>query len=338
LTNYVYRTGKPLLATPLVFQQLEQSGQIELIGRQPVDWLGVPLKTRQGTIGVMAVQTYTRTARLTEADQEVLTFVSTQAAMVIEHKRVEAERENLIEELEAKNAELERFTYTVSHDLKSPLITIRGFLGFLKKDAVSGNIERLTADIKRIGDAADRMQRLLNELLELSRVGRMMNPPVEVPFEAVVRDALELLHGRLAERPVRVEIVTPLPVVCGDRARLVEVMQNLVDNAIKFACDQPEPKIEIGVRTADPAGRPVFFVCDNGIGIEPQYHAKVFGLFDKLDPKSEGTGIGLALVKRIVEMHGGRVWVESPGHGRGSTFCFTLADPADQAEKLNRAQ
>ena len=105
--------------------------------------------------------------------------------------------------------------------------------------------------------------------------------------------------------------------------RLREVLENLIDNAAKYMGDQKSPSIEIGVRDED---EPVFYVKDNGIGIEPQYLQKVFGLFEKLDPTSEGTGIGLALIKRIIEVHGGRIWVESDGLGKGSTFCFTLPD------------
>jgi signal transduction histidine kinase len=229
-------------------------------------------------------------------------------------------------ELEAKNVELERFTYTVSHDLKSPLITMRGFLGFLEKDALAGNAERVKADVTRIVEATDKMQHLLEELLELSRIGRTMNPPQAAPFEAIAREAVELVHGRLAARGVQVDIAEGLPTVYGDRARLVQVVQNLVDNACKFMGDQPAPRIEIGQRgaQADNDGKPILFVRDNGIGIEPQYHDRVFGLFSKLDAQSEGTGIGLALVKRIVEVHGGRIWVESDEPGQGSTFCFTL--------------
>ncbi|MCP3963983.1 MAG: histidine kinase, partial [bacterium] len=118
-----------------------------------------------------------------------------------------------------------------------------------------------------------------------------------------------------------------LPVVCVDRARLLEAVRHLLDNAVRYLGDQPAPRIEVGVRDPGAAGGepPTFYVRDNGMGIERKYHEKVFELFERLDPEaSEGTGIGLALVKRIIEVHGGRVWVESEGAERGSTFCFTL--------------
>jgi signal transduction histidine kinase len=249
---------------------------------------------------------------------------------ITERKRAEVERENLIRELTKKNSELERFTYTVSHDLKSPLITIAGFLGYLEPDTVSGDMDRLRGDIQRIQNAVDKMERLLNELLELSRIGRLMNPPAEVSFEDVVREALDNVHGQLDSSGVAVELVPNLPTVYGDRQRLVEVLQNLIDNAIKFMGNQPNPCIEIG-QQGEETGEPIFFVRDNGIGISPEYHGRIFGLFDKLDTKTEGTGIGLALVKRIVEFHGGRIWVESEV-GKGSTFFFTLSSEAEAME------
>ncbi|MCP3964397.1 MAG: hypothetical protein GY719_41745 [bacterium] len=237
-----------------------------------------------------------------------------------------AEREHLIEDLEAKNQELERFTYTVSHDLKSPLVTIKGFLGLLEKDAAAGDADRLQRDVERIGAAADTMGQLLGELLELSRIGRMVNPPEDVPLAGLVAEALEVVAGRIGENGVAVEIAPDLPVVRGDRVRLLEVMQNLVENAIKFMGDQPAPRIEIGARQDPGEPSPVFYVADNGIGIEPRFHDKVFGLFERLDQQVDGTGVGLTVVKRIVEIHGGRIWVESEGEGRGTTFCFTLPD------------
>jgi signal transduction histidine kinase len=245
---------------------------------------------------------------------------------IAERKRVEAERENIIQELETKNAELERFTYTVSHDLKSPLITIGGFLGLLEKDALAGDTEKMMQDLSRIREAKDKMYRLLDELLDLSRIGRLMNPPENVSFAEIVDDALKLTEGQLKLGKIKVTVQENLPVVHGDRPRLVEVMQNLIDNAAKFSIGQPDPQIEIGA--GKKSDEHVFFVKDNGIGIDPAFHEKIFGLFNKLDPKGDGTGVGLTLVKRIIDVHGGRIWVESDGKGNGCTFCFTLPERA----------
>ncbi|MFZ5884227.1 MAG: sensor histidine kinase [Chloroflexota bacterium] len=241
---------------------------------------------------------------------------------VTSRKQAEAERERLIQELAAKNRELEQFTYTVSHDLKAPLITLKGFLGFLNEDARAGDIERLQKDILRINEAVDKMHRLLTELLELSRIGRLMNPPVPVPFRDLVNEAAELLQGRLQSTCAALNIIEPLPIVYGDRRRLLEVVQNLIDNAAKFSAGQPQPIIEIGWQGYE-NDMPILFIRDNGIGIPPEHHERIFGLFNKLDPTTEGTGVGLTLVKRIVEFHGGRIWVESEA-GKGATFYFTL--------------
>ncbi len=255
--------------------------------------------------------------------------ISQQAAIAISNanlfeqlQKELAERKSLIAELEAKNAELERFTYTVSHDLKSPLFTIRGFLGYLEQDALDGNLTRLKSDMQRITDATEKMQRLLNDLLELSRIGRLKNESVVVPLDELVHEAVELVQGRIMERGISVHIDADLPVVFGDRQRLLEVFQNLVDNASKFMGGQSAPRIAIG-RGGEEDGKPVLYVRDNGIGIAPEHFDRIFGLFNKLDVKSDGTGIGLALVKRIIEVHGGRIWVESQP-GEGTTFLFTL--------------
>ena len=166
------------------------------------------------------------------------------------------------------------------------------------------------------------MGTLLSELLELSRIGRIINQPEQVDLVKLTEETLEILDGRIHERNITVIVSPDLPLVYADRPRLTEVVENLIDNAAKYMGEQPKPLIEIG--SLQTKNEIVIFVRDNGIGIEPKYHTKIFGLFEKLDSTSEGTGIGLALVKRIIETHGGRIWVESEGLGKGSTFCFTI--------------
>jgi PAS domain S-box-containing protein len=294
-------------------------------------WLGIPLWARDKLIGYIALDSHTP-GRFTEHDAQMAVSLAEQVSIAMENARLFSDlqtelaaRKDLITELESKNAELERFTYTVSHDLKSPLFTIRGFLGYLEQDALAGNWERLKSDMKRIVDATNKMQNLLNDLLELSRVGRVGNEPEIIPFAELVREALEIVQGRIATRGIAVHVDASLPLVYGDKVRLLEVIQNLVDNASKFMGDQKEPLIDIG-QDGQENGKPIFHVRDNGIGISPEHHERVFGLFNKLDVKAEGTGIGLALVRRIVEVHGGRIWVESEA-GKGASFYFTLPAP-----------
>jgi two-component system sensor kinase FixL len=246
---------------------------------------------------------------------------------ITRRKLAEQQREELITELEKKNAELERFTYTVSHDLKSPLITIRGFLGLLGEDIAKGDIPMVEGDISRILSATGKMQFLLDDLLMLSRIGRIANPPEKIPFGTIAGEAAELLQGPIQQLGVTVEIAPGLPEVVVDRTRIREVLANLIENAIKYRGER-SPVITIGMRSGD--DQPVFFVQDNGMGIEPQNFEKVFGLFTKLDTSSEGTGIGLAIVQRIIEIHGGRIWVESDGPGTGSTFCSHPSCPQKQ--------
>ncbi len=231
-------------------------------------------------------------------------------------------RKQIEQELQEKNTELDRFAYTVSHDLKSPLITIQAYAGMIKKDLETGKYERAQDDMKRIEGAADKMTSLLNDLLELSRAGRMMGEPSLIDMNRLVSDVLAQLTGVITQSLVEILVQPDLPAVHGDPKCIAEVVQNLIENAIKYRSDLTVPRIEIGTR--QDGGECVFFVKDNGKGIDPRHHEKVFGLFNKLDVDSEGTGVGLALVKRIVEVHGGRVWVESESVGMGSTFCFTL--------------
>lgn len=239
-------------------------------------------------------------------------------------ERAERALRDSLEELRLKNEELETFNYTVSHDLKTPLVTIQGFLGFIQEDLDAGQVKEASADLDRVSKAADRMVELLDDLLTLSRIGRHEANPEACHFEQLARQAIDSVAGR--ERPPGTEIVvdSPLPVVHVQRASIVQVLENLIANALKHAGAQDALRVEIGMRHSEEG--PVFYVRDNGVGIEPAYHDKVFGLFERLDSGATGTGVGLAIVRRIIEHHGGRVWVDAAGPA-GATFCFTLAEP-----------
>jgi PAS domain S-box-containing protein len=293
------------------------------------DYAAVALWGGKKLVAAISVDQLTSQRHISPEQLEALRLFAGYAGLAIENARLHdalendlSQRKSLIEELERKNIELERFTYTVSHDLKSPLVTITGFLGYLDRDARIGNFDHFKRDMNRIQQAVDKMQILLNDLLELSRIGRIMHEPVEEDFGAIVRDALSLLDGVITSGNIHVDFVDEGYKVTGDRVRLLEVIQNLVENAIKFMGTQPAPEIHIGSIKGDD-GNPVFFVQDNGIGIEPQYQDLVFGIFNKLDAKSEGSGVGLTLVKRIIEVHKGRIWLSSQP-GKGTTFFFTI--------------
>lgn len=341
LTWQVYETGRPVILDeysehPRALPEWAKSGMRA--------FMCVPINIGSKRIGALALYNRTPGKKFTQRDLSMIEVIAQEIGVAIqnarlfealqkelsEHKITQQQLLALVDELEIKNAELERFTYTVSHDLKSPIVTIGGFLGFLEADIQKQNYEKIPNTINRIREAAKKMERLLNELLELSRVGRIANPSADIPFGELVSETLELVDGQLREMQVEVKVDANLPLVHVDRVRMVEVIQNLITNAVKFMGNQRNPEIHIGMEIQ--GGENVFFVRDNGIGIAPEFHERIFGLFNKLDQFMEGTGIGLALVKRIIEVHGGKIWVESE-LGKGATFFFTLENK-DQEETL----
>lgn len=231
-------------------------------------------------------------------------------------------RKQFEQELKDKNERLERFNYTISHDLKSPLITIQYFTGQVIRNLEAGLLDDVMDDLNRVSNTAAKMTNLITDLLNLSHIGSRRNYSKHIDMERLVNDSLAQLTGPIRAKQIEVVVNTMPPLASGDRLRIDELVQNLIENAIKYMGEQVAPRIEIGCREDD--NRSVYFVKDNGKGIDLSYQETIFGLFSKIDSKSEGTGIGLALVKQIVEAHGGRVWVESDGVGHGSCFCFTL--------------
>ncbi|WCB97011.1 hypothetical protein DSM104299_05782 [Baekduia alba] len=252
--------------------------------------------------------------------------------------RARAQLEEQTLDLQRSNAELEQFAYVASHDLQEPLRKVASFTGMLQHRYQGQLDERADQYIDFAVDGAKRMQVLINDLLAFSRVGRVGTADVVVDMGEAAADAERNLAAAIEESGAQVEVDAPLPRVQGDRSLLTALLQNLIGNAIKFRGDDA-PHVHVGV-TRTPAANGdadmyTFTVSDNGIGIAPRYADRIFVIFQRLHPKEEytGTGIGLAMCRKIVEFHGGQIWLEpdnaEDGESAGATFRFTLPVPPD---------
>jgi light-regulated signal transduction histidine kinase (bacteriophytochrome) len=226
-----------------------------------------------------------------------------------------------LEELARSNEELEQFAYVSSHDLQEPLRMITSYLQLLQRRYQGQLDDKADKYIHFAVDGASRMQNLINDLLEYSRITRSVREPKTTNCEFILNQTLSNLKLMIKDSRVAISH-DPLPELITDSTQLAQVFQNLIVNGIKFR-NEEAPKIHIAAEKK--ANEWVFSVRDNGIGIDSQYSEKIFEIFKRLNTREKysGTGIGLAICKRIVEGHGGRIWVESE-LGKGSTFYFTL--------------
>jgi signal transduction histidine kinase len=246
---------------------------------------------------------------------------------VTARRQAERNLHRTLEELQRSNADLEQFAYVASHDLQEPLRAMSGMVQLLRQRYRSQLDARGLEYIDLAVESAARMQALIGALLSFSRLDRAVGPRAAVDMNDVLAHALANLSVALREAQAEV-LAEPLPMVVADAAQLTQVLQNLIGNAVKFRGDQP-PQIRIGVTPVAQTWQ--FHVRDNGIGIDPEYFDRIFVIFQRLHGRRDygGMGIGLALCKKIVERHGGRIWVES-APGAGATFFFTL--PRDHEE------
>ncbi|MCL6582531.1 MAG: GHKL domain-containing protein [bacterium] len=258
-----------------------------------------------------------------EAEQKTSSIISLVRNVT---KRMNLEEELRVRnmELKLKNTELENFVYTVSHDLKSPLVSLQGLAGALLEDYSDRLDEQGREFLLDIKNSVNRLGLLVRDLLDLSRIGRGQNRREDVPAKKIIQEAIDKLKLPLKEKGIQLIIDEDMPIIFCDKEMIVLALVNLLNNAIKFMGEHNEhPRIAIGHTIKDDYH--VFFVQDNGIGIERKYHQKIFDIFQTLnevkDPNS--TGVGLTIVKRIIEGHKGRVWVESE-KGQGSTFYFSI--------------
>jgi signal transduction histidine kinase len=316
--GHVMTERRPLYTPDLAVGELEASD----------DWLrqdgytsrlAMPLIVGDRALGALTVVTKAR-REFSREDQELLELFAAEAATAVENARLFANTEAQATALAKKNAELDAFTYSVSHDLKSPLVSIQAMCGLVMEDYAERLDDEGRRVLARIEANAAHMAKLIGDLLALSRIGREARAPEAMAVRDIVDTVLETLGEQVQARGVEV-VCTADVTVWGIRVQLEQILTNLVSNAVKYLGPAAAPRVEIG---AEEDGRFVqLWVRDNGIGIDPAYHARIFEMFQRLrDVEAEGTGVGLAIVKKIVDTVGGRIWVES-SPGQGATFRFT---------------
>jgi len=256
-------------------------------------------------------------------------------SLVEAKSRVEEQKAQLEEQkklLEKANKELDGFVYTASHDLRAPLRAISSFSNFLEEDYKKKLGKEGSGYVSEIRKGSDRMNDLITDLLSLSRIARIKNPYEEVNMNELVRSVIERIKFDIEKNKVDLNVQNKMPVVRCDRIKMSEVFLNLINNAIKFSSknNAAAPKVEVGY--ADKSDRHEFYVKDNGIGVDPKFKNEIFGIFRRLETASgyEGTGAGLAIVKRVIDDHKGSIWVDSE-LGKGATFHFTIPKVKEKA-------
>ncbi|MDD5094508.1 MAG: PAS domain S-box protein [Dehalococcoidia bacterium] len=253
-----------------------------------------------------------------------------------ERRQAEQTQERLNHQLQAQISELEAFSYGIAHDLRSPLVSIEGFSRLLREDMQNQQMENVQEDIRLLESGVRKMQGFLNSTLEYSRSGQMIKPTANVSFGKIVDDVIAEINGQISSIGATFSLANKFPKVHADRNRIIQVLTNLVQNSIKYRDKTVPLKIEIGHYLSK--NGPVFFVRDNGIGIDASEAKKVFGLFYRGTAEGEGSGIGLAVVKKIIEAHGGRIWIQEGQSGKGTTMCFTLPQPGDTSKGGNNGK
>ncbi len=320
-----------------IFGKVLKSGNVESISKtENFEWMPrsmkaspyasvvvFPLKAKGKSVGVGAL--FSEAERMLEDSQrEIIEGIGTVIGAAIENSRLHEETIQKTRLLESKNRELQQFTYAITHDLKSPILVIEGVARELKR---SGRLEvEQDVLIDAIMTSSARLHSLVNDLLDLARVGSVEAVLEETDLQELVNRVLNDQSIRLAEKNVKVSLEGKFPKLYLVARYVERAFTNLIDNAIKYMGDQPDPQLKIGAQ--DKGDHYLFFVRDNGIGIPQEFHERVFAIFQRVKTndteKVEGSGLGLAFVKKIIELSGGTVWVESAGKGKGATFYFTL--------------
>ncbi|UUZ68911.1 response regulator [Polaromonas sp. P2-4] len=306
--------------TPVILQALHEAMQQAGERNPPMDPLPDEAYILHEYSEVLVQKLEARNSELREALEKIR---QAHEEILDLNRDLERQVEQRTAALVAANGELESFSYSVSHDLRAPLRHIDGYIELLVADSASTLSSEGRRHLKVITDASRQMGDLIDDLLEFSRMGRAEMGESSVDLDALAREAISQLEMATEGRNIAWQI-SPLPQVVGDAAMLRQVLANLLGNALKYTGPREAAQIEIG-SAGEEDGRVIVFVRDNGVGFDMQYADKLFGVFQRLHraDEFEGTGIGLASVRRIIERHGGRVWAEGK-LGEGATFYFTL--------------
>lgn len=239
---------------------------------------------------------------------------------ITKRKMMEDQLRHYSKVMEQKNIEMEQFVYTVSHDLKSPLVTSSGFLGLIREDLEAKRYDSLWDSFERMQKANLRMSQLIDDLLQISRLGRIKLDFEKINLTDLLGTIIENLDTQIKEKSMSINVQSDMILPYADKRKVYQVFENLIINALKYGSSGSEKKIEIGMKAATTDSDEIcIFVKDYGLGIAKEYHKKIFGLFQRLESDNRGTGVGLTIVSRIMQLHEGRVWVDSEP-GKGATF------------------
>lgn len=256
-------------------------------------------------------------------------WVIISVADMTERRKVQEDFARIRDEAQRRSREIEQFVYTVSHDLKSPLVTSMSFLAFLKEDLAEGNFTAVHEAIQCLERAHSRMQELIENLMELSRIGHLELQLQPIQTQDFIHSVVQTLAENLRTKHLSIEVSDRLPIIVADPIRFQQIVENLISNALKYGVAGPDPRLKIFSQETDAE----ILLCfkDNGPGIPAEYHSKVFELFHRLGTDAEGTGVGLTIVSRAMQLHGGKVWIES-SVGQGTEFWLAFPKRSDRLD------